>query len=56
MKKRYITPSIEVCRINGLTLLQSGSITLGNSANDLGQAESFRPTLLDDDEEYTSEW
>lgn len=56
MRKRYITPSIEVCRINGLTLLQSGSITLGDPVNNLGQAESFRPTLSEDDEEYTSGW
>lgn len=56
MRKRYITPSIEVCRINGLTLLQSGSITLGDPVNDVSQAQSFRPTLFDDDEEYTPGW
>lgn len=56
MRKRYITPSIEVCRINGLTLLQSQSMPVGESVNDLSKAESFRPTLFDDDEEYTPGW
>ena len=29
---------------------------MGDPVNDVSQAQSFRPTLLDDDEEYTSEW
>jgi len=57
MKKAYTTPSIQVYDINGAQIMAAASIGLGNDANNLGNAESYKDSyFFDDDDDDLAGW